>query len=62
MIGTEDPHDMTPQQRFQEISALLAQGILGLRLAPAENIANSPKSSASGLAIPFKTRLSVPRG
>ena len=48
--ATRDPADMTPDQRRQEIAAILARGVLRLRrsaqTAPGSSPSRSPEDSA----------------
>jgi len=58
--------DLTPDQRFKQIAAILAKGVIRLhqrklRDNRADFSQESPKSSTAGLEVPGKTRLSVSR-
>jgi len=62
----QDPFDISPDDRFREIAAILARGILRLRkhgnlrlVSPPEKSGNSP---AEPLAVPADPRLSVTTG
>ena len=61
-----DPHELTPQQRIDAVTALLATGaarVLALRITPAAAPANAPEDSAQNqLDVSAETRLHVPRG
>jgi hypothetical protein len=56
--------DLTPQQRREQVAAILARGLLRT-LQQARNAADSSAKtlefSAAGLEVPGKTRLSVSR-
>lgn len=63
MISTTDPESMTVEERFREVAAILANGLLR-SLRTAEPAASSPtktvsKESETGLELPAETRLSV---
>lgn len=57
--------ELTPEQRFQQIAAILAKGVLRcqrhLRVAASFPEQVSSESSPGGLEVPGKTRLSVSR-
>lgn len=57
--------ELTPEQRFQQIAAILAKGVIRCqrRLRDAESSPEqvSSESSPRGLEVPGKTRLSVSR-
>jgi hypothetical protein len=65
-----DNSDLTPQDRFREIAAVLATGVLRLRdraalaAEPGEHLApkNPEKTGDSCLELPGKTVLSVHTG
>jgi hypothetical protein len=63
MSNCADPARLSPDERLREAAAILAAGVLRLRLRaalPAENgRKNVEKSSPDGLEVPAKTRLSV---
>ena len=60
------PHEMTPDERLNEMAAILARGVLRLRKARKFGDNSSPEnSSESGpnpLDVPAETRLSVTTG
>lgn len=57
--------DLTPEQRFQQIAAILAKGVIRcqrrLRDAASSPEQVSSESLPRGLEVPGKTRLSVSR-
>ena len=57
--------DLTPDQRFKQVAAILAKGILrhqqSLRRGESRAGQNPPESYTTGLEVPAKTRLSVSR-
>ena len=57
--------ELTPEQRFQQIAAILAKGVLRcqhrLREAASAPEQVSSESSPCGLEVPGKTRLSMSR-
>ena len=57
--------DLTPEQRFKQIPAILAKGVIRckrhLRAAASAPEQVSSESSPRGLEVPGKTRLSVSR-
>ena len=62
-----DPDHLSPDQRLDELTAILAEGVrrlLSLRAAPAESPAPEipPESTPNGLDVCGETRLHVPRG
>ena len=61
-----DPRQLTPQQRLDALTALLATGaarVLALRITPAAAPANAPEDSGQiELDVSPQTRLHVPRG
>jgi hypothetical protein len=62
MRSFDDPSSMTPDERFSEIAAILAGGVLRLHARAAFSNNNPEKSSdsaTSGLEVPEKTVLSV---
>ena len=64
-----DPTHLTPEDRFREVAAVLARGLLRLHArpaaaCPAEHLGpeNSPDSSPNCLEVPGETVLSVHTG
>ena len=61
-----DPRQLTPQQRLDALTALLATGaarVLALRSTPATAPAEAPQDSVQNqLDVSAETRLHVPRG
>jgi hypothetical protein len=57
--------ELTPEQRFQQIAAILAKGVIRgkrhLRATASAPEQVSSESSPRGLEVPGKTRLSVSR-
>lgn len=57
--------DPTPDQRFKQIAAILAKGVVrhqrSVRRGESRAGQNPPESSTAGLEVPAKTRLSVSR-
>ncbi len=57
--------DLPPDQRFKQVAAILAKGVIrhqrSLRRGESRSGANPPETSAAGLEVPGKTRLSVSR-
>jgi hypothetical protein len=57
--------ELTPDQRFKQIAAILAKGVVRckrhLRAAASASEQVSSESSPRGLEVPGKTRLSVSR-
>ena len=51
----DDPAELTPEQRFQELAAILARGILRSSRSPQESAENP-------LDVSPDLRLTVPRG
>lgn len=57
--------DLTPEQRFKQIAAILAKGVIRCQrrlrdtASPPEQVSSEP--SPGGLEVPGKTRLSVSR-
>ena len=68
MHHTDDPGQMTAEQRLHEIAAILARGVLRWKKSAAdsrqsaENRQNPAKSAAAGLEVSGETRLSVRAG
>ncbi len=59
---TSASSDLTPEQRRQQLAAILARGVLRvLRQAGCRPDEKSPESAAQGLELPGETRLSVAR-
>ena len=60
------PANMTPQQRRNEVTTILARGVLRLRkrveIAPSSAEEKSPDSGRNPLEDGTETRLSVPAG
>ena len=56
----DHPDELTPEQRFQHVAALLATGLRRLRPNPAfpDGPKNPPDLSPNGLELPGETRLS----
>jgi hypothetical protein len=57
--------ELTPDQRFKQIAAILAKGVIRSQrflqsASPTEEVFS--QNSADGLEVPGKTRLSVSRG
>jgi hypothetical protein len=59
------PDDLTPSQRFEQVAAILAKGVIRckrhLRAVASVPEQVSSESSPQGLEVPGKTRLSVSR-
>jgi len=57
--------DLTPDQRFKQVAAILAKGVIrhqrSLRRGESRSVNNPPETSTAGLEVPEKTRLSVSR-
>jgi len=57
--------DLTPDQRFKQVAAILAKGVLrhqrNVRRGEILSGAKSPETSLAGLEVPGETRLSVSR-
>jgi len=57
--------DLTPDQRFKQIAAILAKGVVrhqrSVRRGESRSGDNSSETSPVGLEVPGKTRLSVSR-
>jgi hypothetical protein len=57
--------DLTPDQRFQQVAAILAKGVIrhqrSQRRGESRSGENLPESPTGGLEVPTKTRLSVSR-
>ena len=63
MHHTDDPGQMTADQRLHEIAAILARGVLRWQKSAADsgNRQNPAKSATAGLEVSGETRLSVSR-
>ena len=65
MNGSFEPSEMTTDERFAELAAILAQGVLrSRRLREIDHDSppqNSPESSDNPLDVSAETRLSVSR-
>ena len=62
-----DPQHLSPDQRLDELTAILAEGVrrlLSVRAVSGESPASGirPESTANGLDVCGETRLHVPRG
>jgi hypothetical protein len=63
-----DPSQLTPDERFQEVAAIFAAGLLRLRdraaLAPGQHPApeNSAEAATETLAVPAETSVTVHGG
>jgi hypothetical protein len=57
--------DLTPDQRFKQVSAILAKGVLrhqrSVRRGESRSGEESSETYPAGLEVPGKTRLSVSR-
>ena len=53
--------DPTPDQRFKQIAAILAKGVLRYQKQLRRSAELSSESRADGLEVPGETRLSVSR-
>ncbi len=66
MPWTDDPDEMTAEQRQAEIGAIFARGILRLKTDPiltdGQGSQDSRKSAPSGLEVRANPRLSVHSG
>ncbi len=63
MPNCADSTRLSPDERFREVAAILAAGVLRLRQSSALSSENTEKNRAEsppdGLEVPTKTRLSV---
>lgn len=64
MRSIDEPSFLTPDERFSEISAILAGGVLRLHARAALSVSNAGReksldSGPAGLDVPEKTVLSV---
>jgi hypothetical protein len=63
MISTRDPQTMTEQERREEVTRILAVGLLrcvrAVQSPPSNTGEISPPGTRNGLDLPSKTRLSV---
>ena len=59
------PTELTPEQRFKQVAAILAKGVVryqrSVRCSESRPDEESPESSPGGLEVPGETRLSVSR-
>ena len=59
------PTELTPDQRFKQVAAILAKGVVRYQRLVLRNESQSdeetPESSPGGLEVPGETRLSVSR-
>jgi hypothetical protein len=67
MRSFDDPSSMTPDERFSEIAAILADGVLRLHTraalsAESSSPEKSQNSASEGLEVSDETVLSVHRG
>ena len=57
--------DLTPDQRFKQVAAILAKGVIrhqrSVRRGESRSGEKPPEISPDGLEVPGKTRLSVSR-
>ena len=66
MPRTDDPAQLTAEERFTEVAAILARSVLRLRkrrlLGPDPTAQEPTESGRKGLELPAHSRLSVTKG
>jgi hypothetical protein len=71
MLASDDPGQLTPEERFDEVAKILARGLLRSKKSadltanrgdPAATAQNSSESGTAGLEVFGETRLSVRAG